>query len=368
LWNVPRIAQFDEGLYVSPYQRVAKTLSLDGVRSACHEDACREARDEIWSWGDWQNKRVVFSPDGKLVATDVRSILGIHAVVLWDAYTGEALFPPLTLSADVVRKEGDIPPRIAQFGFNASGSRLLLRDKHELMSSWDTRTGSLISSGEPRLGPIFHYVTPIEAVIKGEGVDGVIELHDRNSGSILGSLTAPSDIRIAKTIISMNGQLLAATGYNEPIRIWDLATLLEREPLLRDKSEEFHDIAFANSSGSIVVSGGQDVVIWDTVRGLPIGPGLNAHQGDDSDSGSLMLGEAFILSASLSSQRVASVGRFSGEVIIWDVSVDSWLRRACKIAGRTLTPQEQTRYVSDERFGAPACQDEAKASRAAEVD
>jgi hypothetical protein len=111
------------------------------------------------------------------------------------------------------------------------------------------------------------------------------------------------------------------------------------------------------------VSGGEHVDIWDTDRGLPIGPRLIAHEGIGTDSGSLLLGKAAFLSVSLSSQRVASVGGDSGEVIIWDVSIDSWIRRACKIAGRTLTPQEQTRFIFDQRLEAPTCQDEVEERR-----
>jgi hypothetical protein len=45
--------------------------------------------------------------------------------------------------------------------------------------------------------------------------------------------------------------------------------------------------------------------------------------------------------------RLVSTG---SEVLVWDLSVEGWRTRACKIAGRNFTEEEWTRYLPDEKY------------------
>jgi hypothetical protein len=39
-------------------------------------------------------------------------------------------------------------------------------------------------------------------------------------------------------------------------------------------------------------------------------------------------------------------GDHEGRVIVWDIGVESWLKRAFRIAGRELSPDERKRHMS----------------------
>ena len=47
-------------------------------------------------------------------------------------------------------------------------------------------------------------------------------------------------------------------------------------------------------------------------------------------------------------------GGADGEVVVWDVSPDELSRRACQVAGRTLTHEEWDRYLPGRGYD-PAC-------------
>jgi len=43
--------------------------------------------------------------------------------------------------------------------------------------------------------------------------------------------------------------------------------------------------------------------------------------------------------------RILASGGGDGSLILWDVSLESWLTRACRIANRNLTPREWQRFI-----------------------
>ena len=44
----------------------------------------------------------------------------------------------------------------------------------------------------------------------------------------------------------------------------------------------------------------------------------------------------------------------NGQGALWDVDPESWLRRACDLAGRTLTPEEWAEFLPGRPYE-PAC-------------
>ncbi len=138
------------------------------------------------------------------------------------------------------------------------------------------------------------------------------------------------------------GSLLAAGGSDHTIEVWDLSSgkLLN---LLKKKLAAVTSLAF-NRDGSILASGDAHgyIVLWDMGSAQPIGePLLGISSPVTSlafapDGGRLM------------------AGYDSGDLSAWDTNIDSWLRRACDLAGRSLTEAEWDQYLTGEPYK-PAC-------------
>jgi WD40 repeat protein len=48
--------------------------------------------------------------------------------------------------------------------------------------------------------------------------------------------------------------------------------------------------------------------------------------------------------------KTLASGSCDNTIILWDVSVESWQTRACRIANRNLTQEEWTQYLPDEVY------------------
>jgi hypothetical protein len=64
---------------------------------------------------------------------------------------------------------------------------------------------------------------------------------------------------------------------------------------------------------------------------------------------------------------VASSGA-DGAVRLWDVRLGSWRARACKLAGRDLSPEEWATYLGDEPYRATCRADHEVSATAAMLD
>jgi WD40 repeat protein len=53
-------------------------------------------------------------------------------------------------------------------------------------------------------------------------------------------------------------------------------------------------------------------------------------------------------------KQLASAG-LDGKVRLWDLTPDTWIQKACDIAGRDLSPEEWSRFVGSNRTFQPTC-------------
>jgi WD40 repeat protein len=221
-------------------------------------------------------------------------------------------------------------------------------------------------------------------------LNGMIELWNAKTHKQTGQLTGHTDT-ILRTIFSPDGKLLLSSGADQKIIVWDLLTKqqvheplesngvmalspdgktlafgdLSGVPILFDlvkyerigeplkKHEQVTNLSF-NKDGSMLASSGYDsttgrseygyetIILWDVTSRQPIGQPI--HNFDETQGSHLLTG---VFSAD---GKTLLAYDHSGNITLWDVNVQSWIERGCKIAGRNLTRAEWAFYFTDKPY------------------
>ena len=233
---------------------------------------------------------LAFSPDGSILATSGGPDNGI---TLWDVVTGLPRQSPLTGHERVARVLAFSPDGATLA--SGGGSTIFL---------WN------VADGQRRMLPERH-------------TDEVLSL-----------------------AFSADGTTLASGGRDNVIRIWDVGRGTSvGPPLIGHQAAASGALGYANagvfalgfvSDGKTLISGGNDrtVRLWDVTRRQPIGPPLIGHRYSVTH---------LVLTSDNTS--VVSAGQL-GEVIVYDIDLDSWRHRACERANRNLSEEEWALYLS----------------------
>jgi WD40 repeat protein len=152
-----------------------------------------------------------------------------------------------------------------------------------------------------------------------------------------------SDSRFYYAIaFSPDGRTLATGGLEDPIvRVWDVPTgKLIRE--LDQGSAGTKTLDFSPDGRILAVSGYAPVAsLWDLATGARIGPTLRAGS-RRADIDLSPDGRELLMTAA------------DGRGALWDIDPKSWAQRACRVANRTLTPEEWEEFLPGRPYE-PAC-------------
>ncbi|MGB3716569.1 MAG: BTAD domain-containing putative transcriptional regulator [Candidatus Promineifilaceae bacterium] len=303
-----------------------------------------------------------FSPDGTTLATSDRD----GNIILRDSRTWSPIMPPLTGHEDAVWDVAFSPDS----RFLASGSA------DNTVRIWDA------VSGDPLLPPLIGHQT-IRGSLDHSGIDPWRGSH--------------------RVLFSPEGDWLVSTGAIGDVILWDLAVLAENDSPGGDSSEiqapvprftwrlgraTSDGLAFS-PDGRILASSTINGMIFlhDVISGEQIGEPLLGHstavdgitfspEGDMmvsvSSDGQLIFwnmvedsvnfGRPYgppidgpplfrlpSIAVTPDGLQLASISAFRN-IIIWDISVDSWLSHACRRANRNLTGEEWRRFFGDEPY------------------
>jgi WD40 repeat protein/tetratricopeptide (TPR) repeat protein len=212
--------------------------------------------------------RIVFSPDGRYLAT------GQGSVTVWDAATGQALSKPL-------REAGS---GVAQF--SPDGRRLLLDDG----SVWDWATGRRIFQSPkrhqsetlypPSLSPDGKRVLVNYSLDEGFGDKGQwrsdVRIFDVETGALVTGALARRSLMIGNVAYSPDGTLVATGGEDGDAWVWEVDTGNPVCPPLRHLMAVLYLTFSPDGRLVLTVSGDQTARVWDIRTGLPAS-GLLRH-------------------------------------------------------------------------------------------
>ncbi|MEV6157336.1 WD40 repeat domain-containing protein [Nonomuraea sp. NPDC052129] len=315
---------------------------------------------------------VALSPDGRILATGVADAMD-PAIQLWDVATQRRLGPPL-------RPQG-ARRSVSMIEFTPDGRTLLTSGSNGLRL-WDVASRREIAheatfKGLARLSPDGRYV----AVQQDKAIAFWDVARRRETGPRI-SVPGHTDL-VTAMAISPDGSTLAITGYDNQVRLFDVATRRPIEGSPPAANGGFvNDLAFSPDGQTLALTAADSSVrFWDVGRHRTLGIALIAEDGAintfafSPDGQVLATGSADVvrlwdvrshrqLSTPLTGHtRAVTAITYSrdgttiatvagdGTARLWNVRLPADpVAAACANAGRTLTRDEWASYVRGEAY------------------
>jgi WD40 repeat protein len=316
--------------------------------------------------GPWNNPPGRFSPDGRLIAVGLRD----RGIALWDARTltpsGERLrktegevnslaFSPdgTTLAAtssgattvwDVasrsLRYESFFAGVYADVAFSPDGKAIATTGSGGGVAFWDVDTGARSGKIDGFSGskdPAFSEDGALVAFAESGGGIPRAQVWDVTKRSRVAEVSGGDEGDALAVALSPDGEIVAVGGFGRAVRLWHVST----GKLLHALDVGGADALEFSHDGRILAVAGDGASLWDVRTGIQVGPtltpGSRSSELDLSPDGRRLL----ITSA-------------DGRGAVWDVDPQSWARRACALAHRTLTREEWDRFLPGRPYE-PAC-------------
>jgi WD40 repeat protein/tRNA A-37 threonylcarbamoyl transferase component Bud32 len=273
-------------------------------------------------------KSLDFSPDGRMLAAATETML-----TLWDVGSRSRLYEPLWAG---------YPSVVLAVGFSPDGGTVATASSDLGLRFWDTATG------DGRAGPGFGGASDVAfgadgALIASIQGDEYAEVWDVATGRSIARFDGSSDPSSPDTSVALSpdGHYLAVGGVGKIVRLWDVRAHKLVHELDQGGNGAF-TLEFTPDGRTLAISGYEPVAsLWDVASGTRIGPQLTA-------------GDRRTMIDLSSDGRLLLEVHANGGGAVWDVDPESWKRRACDVANRTLTREEWKEFLPGRSYD-PAC-------------
>jgi WD40 repeat protein len=307
---------------------IALGLSGEGIRLWDSERLTPVGRPLLETGGEvWA---LEFTPDGSALA----AVTDNGKATVWDVEDRSLLWGPDTVAAGAVTGLSISPDgtRLATASIGGVSLRKLVNG--DLLPA--------IGEGVPAGDVAFSPDGSTLAFVHDQG--GTAEIWDVARRARIARLPVGGDSGYYAIAFSPDGESVATGPLADPyVRIWDVDTgdLIRK---LDQGSAGALTLDFSPDGRILAVSGFEPVAsLWDVESGARIGPTLTAGSRrakiDLSPDGRRLL-----------------LTHADGRGAVWDVDPESWARRACRLANRTLTPNEWDEFLPGRPYQ-PACAD-----------
>src|SRR5262249_42185128 len=102
---------------------------------------------------------------------------------------------------------------------------------------------------------------------------------------------------------------------------------------LRGHTSSVISVAFSPDGKTLASDSIDGIRLWDVTTRQPLGTSLVS---------SPFVGFSVVFSPD---GKTLASGSFDGFIYLWDTDAESWMARACRIAGRNLTKQEWDQFI-----------------------
>ena len=308
-------------LVFSPDGRLLATGTLRSNTIKLWETATNRKLRDLSSSG--QNSMAVapaiaFSRDSRLIAASA----GDNSVKVWDVMSGRELYSFAGVQGSMMSAVG-----VYFVGF-ASDNRLVTVS--DAVRVWDLSTGRELRTLESNVMSIAFNSTDSPVILSPDGNqlllltdEPQIKIVDIATGREVNRVKLAGDrIESVQLAFTTDGNLLAAGIQDKRLKFWNLTSKKDQE--LARTAKDFSFVKFSRDGRLLALSESYTVKLWDvaTLRELPA---LKAP-----NSGAFPQGQAF-MAFSEDGKRIAT-GGFDTDTIVWEAETG---KRLSNLSGRT---------------------------------
>ena len=325
---------------------------------------------------------LAYSPDGKTLAagscakvekSDVGKECRQDEIRLWNLETGQLVSQPLTGHGAFIK----------MLAFSPDG-RILASGGGDTIILWDAGTRQVL--GKISSGHQFESVNPFVAGVQTIAFSpdgktlvsggcgkverragqphnscgiGELRFWDVTTRQMTGAPLAAHTDQVISLAFSPDGKTLAsaAGSYDDAIKLWDTATRQLIERPLTGYDTDMVEMVFSLDGKTLITAATMqaenktyNIFLWDLEKRQLIGQPLTAHTFNLDDIALSPDGRVLASAGSdfLGAHRDAGTG--TRALKLWDMKLESWIEKACRVANRNLRRAEWELFFSGQKY------------------